>query len=81
MKERRWKRFPFTPEGLISLVVGLKRARVSSLPFPDDVEAEGVYYDNERALFWILLYHPSFPIVEEGGKVPEVEGNVVFVSI
>lgn len=81
MREKRFVRFKVSTQGLLTLMKMLTMENVKLvLPFPHDAEPVAVYYDFERDLFWIKIYHPSFDIVKEGELIPEGE-ELVFSKV
>lgn len=42
-------------------------------PVPADAMLMQVHYDAERHVWWAIFAHDSFPAVQEGERLPELE--------
>lgn len=51
--------------------------RVVRWPVPADATLMQVTYDSQRHVFWAIFAHESFPAVQPGEVLPELEAPLV----
>ncbi len=77
VEDRRYKLFRISERTVLDLVDSFARAKregffyVGDYPeLPKDAVVKGIHYDFFSRSFEILVYHPSFPAINDGANIP-----------
>jgi hypothetical protein len=74
---RHLAKLAFSPEFVVRLAQhGCREAAVIDNAVPPDAEVRGGGYDADTATFYVILEHPSYPLVHPGQLVLSVRQPV-----
>lgn len=82
--DRRFKVF-YLDRGFIEATINWKQAEYIQLPIfndlPEDATFHHVHYDDLRQAFGIIVHSEEFDVIEEGTRIPEVDGILKFQTV
>lgn len=85
MKERRFKIMHLQADMVMTLLAGWRQVDFIRLPVlqevPEDAEVCGVHFNVISQGFAVVMWHPSFPIVEDGVEAPVMLGHTETVEL